>query len=30
MEVERAEWFSTCSLPSGLPKDQRLLIERAK
>jgi mutator protein MutT len=30
IEVERAEWFSTCSLPGGLPQDQRLLIERAK
>ena len=29
MEVERAEWFSTHSLPAGLPQDQRLLIERA-
>jgi mutator protein MutT len=29
MEVERAEWFSPQSLPSGLPKDQRVLIERA-
>lgn len=29
MEVERAEWFSPQSLPAGLPKDQRLLIERA-
>ena len=29
MEVERAEWFSPHSLPEGLPKDQRLLIERA-
>jgi 8-oxo-dGTP diphosphatase len=29
MEVERAEWFSVESLPEGLPKDQRLLIERA-
>lgn len=29
MEVERAEWFSPQSLPTGLPKDQRLLIERA-
>lgn len=29
MEVERAEWFSIHSLPAGLPKDQRLLIERA-
>ena len=29
MEVERAEWFSVRSLPDGLPKDQRVLIERA-
>ena len=29
MEVERAEWFSLHSLPDGLPKDQRELIERA-
>ena len=29
MEVERAEWFSIDSLPDGLPRDQRLLIERA-
>lgn len=29
MEVERAEWFSIESLPEGLPRDQRLLIERA-
>jgi len=29
MEVERAGWFSIQSLPAGLPKDQRLLIERA-
>lgn len=29
IEVERAEWFSTQSLPAGLPRDQRLLIERA-
>jgi 8-oxo-dGTP diphosphatase len=29
IEVERAEWFSVQSLPAGLPKDQRLLIERA-
>ena len=29
MEVERAEWFSINSLPDGLPRDQRLLIERA-
>ena len=30
IEVERAEWFSVQSLPAGLPRDQRLLIERAK
>jgi 8-oxo-dGTP diphosphatase len=29
MEVERAEWFSLDSLPHGLPRDQRLLVERA-
>ena len=29
MEVERAEWFALRSLPDGLPKDQRVLIERA-
>ena len=29
MEVERAGWFSRHSLPDGLPKDQRVLIERA-
>jgi mutator protein MutT len=29
MEVERAEWFSIDSLPDGLPRDQRLLVERA-
>jgi mutator protein MutT len=29
MEVERAEWFSLRSLPEGLPKDQRLFVERA-
>ena len=29
MEVERAEWFSIESLPEGLPRDQRLLVERA-
>ena len=28
IEVERAEWFSVHSLPSGLPKDQRAIIER--
>jgi mutator protein MutT len=27
IEVERAAWFSTQSLPSGLPKHQRRLIE---
>lgn len=29
MEVEHAEWFSLQKLPTGLPTDQRLLIERA-
>ena len=29
LEVERAEWFSVHSLPDGLPRDQRLLVERA-
>jgi mutator protein MutT len=29
MEIERAEWFSMKSLPEGLPKDQKLFIERA-
>jgi len=29
IEVERAEWFSVQSLPAGLPRDQRQLIERA-
>ena len=29
MEVEQAEWFSPQKLPAGLPRDQRLLIERA-
>jgi mutator protein MutT len=29
IEVERAEWFSVQSLPDGLPRDQRRLIERA-
>ena len=29
MEIERAEWFSLNSLPEGLPKDQRLFVERA-
>jgi 8-oxo-dGTP diphosphatase len=29
VEVERAEWFSIDSLPEGLPRDQRVYIERA-
>ena len=29
MEVERAEWFLVESLPDDLPRDQRLLVERA-
>lgn len=29
IEVERAEWFPPGSLPEGLPKDQRELVERA-
>ena len=29
LEVERAEWFSVHSLPDGVPRDQRLLVERA-
>ena len=29
MEVERAEWFALDSLPEGLPRDQRLYVERA-
>jgi mutator protein MutT len=29
IEVERAEWFSIDSLPDGLPRDQRVYIERA-
>lgn len=29
IEVERAEWFSTESLPDGLPRDQRRLVEQA-
>ena len=29
MEVERAEWFAVGSLPEGLPRDQKRLIERA-
>ena len=29
IEVERAEWFTLDSLPKGLPRDQRVYIERA-
>jgi mutator protein MutT len=29
MEVERAEWFSIEALPEGLPRDQRVYVERA-
>ena len=29
MEVERAEWFFPESLPEGLPRDQRRLVEQA-
>jgi mutator protein MutT len=29
IEVERAAWFSVDQLPSGLPEDQKLLVERA-
>ena len=29
MEVERAEWFALDSLPEGLPRDQRVYVERA-
>ena len=29
MEVERAEWFALDALPDGLPRDQRVYIERA-
>ena len=29
IEIERAGWFSVNSLPEGLPKDQRLIVERA-
>ena len=28
-EVERAAWFSTASLPTGLPAEQKRLIEKA-
>ena len=29
MEIELAEWFQVNALPEGLPKDQRLFVERA-
>ena len=29
IEIERAEWFSIDALPEGLPRDQRVYIERA-
>ena len=29
IEVERADWFATANLPDGLPRDQRLFVERA-
>jgi mutator protein MutT len=29
MEIERAEWFAIDRLPQGLPRDQRVYIERA-
>lgn len=29
IEVELAEWFELSALPEGLPKDQRLFVERA-
>ena len=29
IEVDRAVWFLPNSLPEGLPKDQRLIVERA-
>ena len=29
MEVERAQWFALDSIPEGLPRDQRVYIERA-
>lgn len=29
VEVERAEWFAIDALPEGLPRDQRVYIERA-
>jgi 8-oxo-dGTP diphosphatase len=29
IEINRAVWFAPDSLPDGLPKDQRLIVERA-
>src|SRR5215212_11704322 len=29
VEIERAEWFTLDALPEGLPRDQRVYIERA-
>ena len=29
IEVERAEWFALDALPQGLPRDQKVYIERA-
>ena len=29
IEVDRAEWFAIDSLPEGLPRDQKVYIERA-
>jgi 8-oxo-dGTP diphosphatase len=29
IEIDRAGWFALDSLPHGLPKDQRLIVERA-
>ncbi|HSE22063.1 MAG TPA: NUDIX hydrolase [Pyrinomonadaceae bacterium] len=29
IEIDRAVWFSPNSLPDGLPKDQRLIVEQA-
>ncbi len=29
MEIESAQWFAIDSLPEGLPRDQRVYIERA-
>ena len=29
LDIELAEWFPVTALPDGLPKDQRLFVERA-